>query len=211
MEPILASLGVAMRSFQLSSPVTISALLEIEKTQEVIMSDEKTANSEQNKEQQTQSDKQFALQKIYVKDISFETPNSPGVFTEKWEPSVNIELNSNGKTLAQDVHEVVLGITITAKVGEKVAYLCEVHQAGIFTVKGFDEQEIGSMLGSYCPNVLFPYAREAISDLVTKGGFPQLLLAPVNFDAIYMDHVKKQQAQAADSPSAEQSDPAKVH
>lgn len=183
------------------------------------MSDEKTANTEQssdqnsdqNTEQQAQNDKQFALQKIYVKDISFETPNSPAVFTEKWEPSVNIELNSNGKPLSQDVHEVVLGITITAKVGEKVAYLCEVHQAGIFTVKGFGEQELGPMLGSYCPNVLFPYAREAISDLVTKGGFPQLLLAPVNFDAIYMDHVKKQQAQAAENPPAQQTDPAKVH
>ncbi len=178
------------------------------------MSDEKTANTEnsdQNTEQQAQSEKQFALQKIYVKDISFETPNSPAVFTEKWEPSVNIELNSNGKPLAQDVHEVVLGITITAKVGENVAYLCEVHQAGVFTVKGFSEQELGPMLGSYCPNVLFPYAREAISDLVTKGGFPQLLLAPVNFDAIYMDHVKQRQAQAAENPSAEQSDPAKVH
>jgi preprotein translocase subunit SecB len=189
--------------------------LETENTQEVIMADEKTANTEQNteqnEEQTAQNDKQFALQKIYVKDISFETPNSPSVFTEKWEPSVNIELNSNGKPLSQDVHEVVLGITITAKVGEKVAYLCEVHQAGIFTAKGFSEQELGPMLGSYCPNVLFPYAREAISDLVTKGGFPQLLLAPVNFDAIYMDHVKKQQAQAAENPSAEQSDPAKVH
>ena len=180
------------------------------------MSDEKTANSEQsnseqNDEQAAQNDKQFALQKIYVKDISFETPNSPGVFTEKWEPSVNIELNTNGKHLSQDVHEVVLGVTITAKVGEKVAYLCEVHQAGIFTLKGFDEKELGPMLGSYCPNVLFPYAREAISDLVTKGGFPQLLLAPVNFDAIYMDHVKKQQAQGAENQQDEPTEQAKVH
>lgn len=163
-------------------------------------------NSE-NPEQQAQSDKQFALQKIYVKDISFETPNSPEMFTEKWEPGVNIELNTNGKPLQPDVHEVVLGITITVKVGEKVAYLCEVHQAGIFTLKGFSEQELGPMLGSYCPHVLFPYAREAISDLVNKGGFPQMLLAPVNFDAIYMDHLKKQQQQqqqATETPSAEQ-------
>jgi len=172
-----------------------------------------TEDTKSTPEQQAQTDKQFALQKIYVKDLSFETPNSPGIFTEKWEPNVNIELNTNGKSLSADVHEVVLGITITAKVGEKVAYLCEVHQAGVFTVKGFNEQELGPMLGSYCPNVLFPYAREVISDLVTKGGFPQMLLAPVNFDAIYMDHMKKQQQQPqqqqpADKTGAPQS---KVH
>jgi preprotein translocase subunit SecB len=178
------------------------------------MADDTNANKTDAKpEQPAQADKQFALQKIYVKDISFETPNSPGVFTEKWEPNVNIELNTNGKTLSPGVHEVVLGITITAKVGEKVAYLCEVHQAGVFTLQGFAEQELGPMLGSYCPNVLFPYAREVISDLVTKGGFPQLLLAPVNFDAIYMDHVKRQQQaqqqqQATEAPKSEQ---AKVH
>jgi preprotein translocase subunit SecB len=178
------------------------------------MADDKSANPEQdqvkNPEQEAQTEKQFALQKIYVKDVSFETPNSPAVFTEKWEPSVNIELNTNGKPLGSDVHEVVLGITITAKVGEKTAYLCEVHQAGVFTLKGFGEQELGPMLGSYCPNVLFPFAREAISDLVTKGGFPQLLLAPVNFDAIYMDHVKKQQQQQQ-APEKPDSETAKVH
>ena len=166
------------------------------------------SNNNPNQEQQSQNDRQFALQKIYVKDLSFETPNSPAIFTENWEPNVNIELNTNGKLLSADVHEVVLGITITAKVGEKVAYLCEVHQAGVFTVKGFGEQELGPMLGSYCPNVLFPYAREVISDLVSKGGFPQMLLAPVNFDAIYMDHLKKQQSQEGEKPQAE---PAKVH
>ncbi len=169
------------------------------------MAEDNTANQEQ----QPQSGKQFALQKIYLKDVSFETPNSPAIFTEKWEPSVNIELNTNGRPLAPDIHEVVLGITITAKVGEKVAYLCEVHQAGVFTVKGFGEQELGPMLGSYCPNVLFPYVREAISDLVNKGGFPQMLLAPVNFEAIYMEHVKKQQQPQAAEKTAP--GPAKVH
>lgn len=171
------------------------------------MSDETKTNDNQGQQPQSQNDKQFALQKIYVKDLSFETPNSPAIFTEKWEPSVNIELNTNGKALAADVHEVILGITVTAKVGEKVAYLCEVHQAGIFTIKGFEEQELGPMLGSYCPNVLFPYARELISDLVIRGGFPQMLLAPVNFDAIYMDHVKNQQ----DAEKQEPAEEAKVH
>ena len=142
---------------------------------------------------------QFVLQKVYLKDMSFETPNSPEVFTEKWEPTVNIELKTNGKALAPDVHEVVLGITVTAKVSEKVAYLAEVHQAGVFALSGFSDQELGPLLGSYCPNLLFPFAREAISDLVLKGGFPQMLLQPVNFDAIYQDHIKEQE-----NPNAKQ-------
>jgi preprotein translocase subunit SecB len=158
------------------------------------------SENQPNQNQQAKQEggeKQFALQKIYVKDVSFETPNSPDVFKLKWEPKVNIELNTNGKMIGPDVHEVVLGITLTAKIDEKVAYLCEVHQAGVFTVKGFSEQEMGPMLGSYCPNVLFPFAREVIADLVAKGGFPQMLLAPVNFDAIYMEHLQRQKEEQA--------------
>ncbi len=147
---------------------------------------------------------QFGMQKIYVKDASFETPNSPSIFTEKWEPNVNIELNTSGKKLADSVHEVVLGITVTAKLGDKVAYLVEVQQAGIFNITGFASAEMGGVLGSYCPNILFPFVREVISDLVTKGGFPQLLLAPVNFDAVYNDHLQRQQKidSAADNSEA---------
>lgn len=141
-------------------------------------------------------EQQFALQKVYLKDISFETPSSPSIFTEKWEPEVNIELQTSGATLNDGVREVVLTVTVTAKLGDKVAYLVEVHQAGVFTVLGFGEDELRHMLGSYCPNILFPYAREAISDLVAKGGFPQLLLAPVNFDALFAQHV--QQAERGD-------------
>jgi len=134
---------------------------------------------------------QFAMQKIYVKDVSFETPNSPDVFTQEWKPDVNVQLDTSGKQIAPDVHEVVLGITVTVKMEDKVAYLIEIHQAGIFTIKGFSDNDRSAMLGSYCPNVLFPFAREVISDLVTKGGFPQLLLAPVNFDAIYQEHLQR--------------------
>jgi preprotein translocase subunit SecB len=140
-----------------------------------------------------EDEQQFQLQKIYLKDISFETPNSPEVFTENWEPDVNVELLTAAKPLTDGVHEVVLTVTVTAKVGDKTAYLSEVHQAGIFTLAGFKENERTHMLGSYCPNILFPYAREAISDLIGKGGFPQLLLAPVNFDALYAQHVQQQQ------------------
>ncbi|WP_455366065.1 protein-export chaperone SecB [Kaarinaea lacus] len=154
---------------------------------------ESDQNAANNPEQQ-----QFAMQKIYVKDVSFETPNTPEVFTQEWKPDVNVQLDTSGKQIAPDVHEVVLGITVTVKMNEKVAYLVEIHQAGIFTVKGFTDNDRGAMLGSYCPNVLFPFAREVISDLVTKGGFPQLLLAPVNFDAIYQQHLQRMQTETAE-------------
>ncbi len=138
-------------------------------------------------------EKQFAIQKIYTKDISFETPNSPKIFTQKWEPALDINLGTHVEPLENSMFEVALNITVTVKIGETTAYLVEVAQAGIFTLDGFSEQEMGPMLGSFCPNILFPYAREAISDLVNKGGFPQLILAPVNFDALYMQHLQQTQ------------------
>ncbi len=123
------------------------------------------------------------------------------MFTKEWKPDVNVELDTKGKEIAPDVHEVVLGVTVTVKMEDKVAYLAEVQQAGIFTIKGFSEAERGAMLGSYCPSVLFPFAREVVSDLVTKGGFPQLLLAPVNFDAIYQEHLQRLRNQGESSES----------
>jgi preprotein translocase subunit SecB len=161
------------------------------------------SESQASANESAENQQQFALQKIYVKDLSFETPNSPAVFTQEWKPDVNVELDTKGKEIATDVHEVVLGITVTVKMDYNVAYLVEIHQAGIFTIKGFADNERGAMLGSYCPNVLFPFAREVISDLVTKGGFPQLLLAPVNFDAIYHEHLQRAQAQSEQKPGAE--------
>ena len=146
-------------------------------------------------EDNNQPSKQFAIQRIYLKDVSVETPNSPQVFTEKWEPKVEFNLASNTAKLQDDLFEVALTTTVTVKLGEKTAYLIEVCQAGIFAVKGFEENEMGPMLGSYCPNLLFPYAREAVSDLVTKAGFPPMLLAPVNFDALYAQHVQQMQQQ----------------
>ncbi|MDH5784362.1 MAG: protein-export chaperone SecB [Chromatiales bacterium] len=146
-----------------------------------------------------QNGPQFALQRIYTKDISFETPNSPAIFTEKWEPGVNVDINSANAQLQEGVYEVVLTVTVTTKVGEKTAYLAEVQQAGIFLLSGLGEQEMGGMLNAYCPNMLFPFAREVIADLVSKGSFPQLLLAPINFDALYAQHMQQQQAAAAES------------
>ncbi len=144
-------------------------------------------------------EKHFSIQKIYTKDISFETPNSPQIFTEKWEPKVDFNLGTNVQTLENEMYEVSLTVTVTVKCGESTAYLVEVCQAGIYALKGFSEEEMGPMVGSFCPNILFPYAREAISDLVAKGGFPQLLLAPVNFDALYAQHLQQAKQQAPGS------------
>lgn len=148
-----------------------------------------------------QSSPQFALQRIYTKDISFETPNSPEIFTAKWEPSINVEINSANRPLQEGLFEVMLSVTVTTKVGDKTAYLAEVQQAGIFALRGFNAQDMGGMLNSYCPNMLFPFAREVIADLVNKGSFPQMLLAPINFDALYAQHL---QQQAAKEESKEQ-------
>ena len=164
-------------------------------------------DNEKNTASESKVEQQFALQKIYTKDISFETPNSPDSFTQEWKPDVNVELNTSGKRITDELHEVVLAITVTAKLGDDTAFLVEVKQAGIFGIVGYSQQEMEAMLGSYCPNVLFPYAREAISDLITRGGFPQLLLAPVNFDAIYQEHLNKQAA----AKTADADKEAKIH
>lgn len=146
-------------------------------------------------------DRQFGIQRVYVKDMSFEAPHSPEIFTAEWRPDIDLNLSTETVRLSPDVYNVVLVVTVTVKVGEKTAFLAEVHQGGIFNIAGFGEQERGHMVGSYCPNVLFPYAREAVSDLVVRGGFPQLLLAPVNFDALYAQHLRKQAAAQEQPPS----------
>ena len=153
-------------------------------------------------EENNAPERQFALQKIYVKDVSFETPHSPEAFTLKWEPKVEFNLASNAQQLQEGLFEVGLTVTLTVKVEDKTAYLIEVTQAGIFSLIGFQEQEYGHLLGSYCPTVLFPYAREAVSDLVIRGGFPPMLLAPVNFDALYMQHLQQMQQQQAEAPTS---------
>ncbi len=145
-------------------------------------------------------EKQFSIQKIYTKDLSFETPVSPNIFRDKWEPSVDFNLGTNSQSLDEKTYEVSLTVTVTVKCGEKTAYLIEVCQSGIFSLAAFSDKEMGTMLGSFCPNILFPYAREVVSDLVAKGGFPQLLLAPVNFDAIYAQHLQQQQAEQNQTP-----------
>lgn len=136
----------------------------------------------------------FTIQRIYMQDMSYEAPSAPKIFRDDWKPEVNVDLQTKTEKLEENVYNVILHLTVTVKMGEKTAFLCEVHQAGIFTVKGFPEEQLNHALGSMCPNILYPYAREAISDLVTRGGFPQLLLAPVNFDALYLQHLEQQKS-----------------
>jgi len=136
---------------------------------------------------------QFEIQRIYVKDLSFESPNTPQTFVEDWKPEVQLNLETKSHKVQDNVHEVVLSITATVTSNKKSAFLIEIQQSGIFMINGFPADQLHQMLGSFCPNILFPYAREVISDVVVRGGFPQLILAPVNFDALYMQHLEEKE------------------
>jgi preprotein translocase subunit SecB len=150
----------------------------------------------------TGSGAKFALQRIYVKDASFESPMAPECFRGQWQPKVNLELNTRHQVLDKNLYEVVLAITVTARnEQDEVVYLTEIQQAGIFLIEGLDGEPFNKTLGSFCPSVLFPYARESIDTLVIKGSFPALMLAPVNFDAIY-DHAQAQQKEKEQASSA---------
>lgn len=146
---------------------------------------------------------QFAVQRIYTKDISFETPNSPEIFTKEWNPDIKLDLDNKSTKLEEGVYEAVLQLTVTATVGEQTAFLCEVQQAGIFTISNMAEGQLAQVLGAVCPNTLFPYAREAVSNLVNRGTFPALNLAPVNFDALFAQYVHKAQVEAEAKAQAE--------
>ncbi len=154
------------------------------------------------------ADKRISITKIYQKDFSFESPQSPGVFNSgEWKPQTNLNLRSSHNAVEGDLHEVVLTITIEAKEGEKSLFLVELAQAGLFQIAGYAEEEFGAIVGSFCPNILFPYAREAISGAVQKGGFPEFMLQPINFDALYVQSRQQAEAQAqaaqAEGESAE--------
>ena len=161
------------------------------------MADEQAAAQEQAPQQQ------FTLQRIYTKDVSFESPSTPQVFRQAWQPNVSVDLNTKSSRIDEEGnHEVVLTLTITAKVGEDTAFLVEVQQAGIFFVVGIEGEPLRQVLATVGPNILFPYASENIDSLVTKGGFPALMLAPVNFDALYRQALAQQAAQGGEAPAA---------
>ncbi|HSW12499.1 MAG TPA: protein-export chaperone SecB [Solimonas sp.] len=147
--------------------------------------------------------RQVLLQKIYLKDASLEVPQAPEVFTRQWQPQLDVQVNTEVKNLPQDHYQVMLSVTVTAKLGDDVAFLAEVHQAGIFLVRGFDSAaEKHAVLGAYCPGQVFPFARDAIADLVQRGGFPQLLLQPINFEGLYVEHQQKNRQQPAEAHGA---------
>ena len=134
---------------------------------------------------------QFQIQKMYVKDVSFELPNAPHVFQEAGQADVKMSLAQRVESLGDNLHEVILTVTVTATIGEKTAYLAEVAQAGIFLVSGFNEQQTHAVMNTVCPNTLFPYVRHSISTLVADGGFPPLVLQPVNFEQLYAQRMQE--------------------
>lgn len=138
----------------------------------------------------------FTVEKVYVKDVSFEAPGTPQVFNEAGQPQLQMNLNQRVQRLNENAFEVVLGVTLTCTVSDKTAYLAEVQQAGVFGLAGFDDQTLDAMLGTHCPNVLYPYARQAISDLISAGGFPPFLLQPINFEALYAEGLRQRAEQA---------------
>ena len=151
-------------------------------------------------EEKAAAEKRLSIIKIYVKDFSFESPQSPGIFrSEEWSPQTNLNLRSTHAPVDEQFHEVLLTITIEAKAKgeEKTLFLIELQQAGLFDISGYDEQEFGALVGSFCPNILFPYARETLASMIQKGGFPEFVLQPLNFDALYMQSLQQKQAQSA--------------
>lgn len=151
-------------------------------------------------EKAADNEKRISVAKIYVKDFSFESPMTPGVFkAEKWAPQTNLNLRSGHTEIDAGVHEVVLTITVDAKEDDKTVFLVELQQAGLFELTGYEDNERSAITGSYCPSILFPYAREAIASIIQKGGFPEFVLQPINFDALYM----QSQKQAAEAVAAE--------
>ena len=147
--------------------------------------------------EQKAAEKQLAIQKIYIKDFSFESPHTPQVFAKTdWSPKTDLNLRSTHSAGADSNHEVVLTISIEAKEGDQTMFLVELHQAGIFHISGYTDDEFKALVGSFCPNILFPYAREAIASIISKGGFPEFVLQPINFDALYAQGLAQAQAQA---------------
>jgi len=157
------------------------------------------AEENQAAQQSNNAEKQpaFGIEKIYVKDLSLEIPNAPQVFTQRETPQLSVELSNATSQLDEGVFETVITVTVTSKIGEKTAFLVEVAQAGIFQIRNIPQENLDMILGVTCPNILFPYARETVSDLVTRAGFPPVLLNPINFEALYAQQRQKAEAEGA--------------
>ncbi len=144
------------------------------------------------------AEKRLSITKIYLKDSSFESPQSPAIFQQgDWKPQTNLNLRSSHNQLEGDVHEIILTVTIEAKEEDKTCFLVELQQAGLFHIAGYEGEELQAIIGSFCPNILFPYARESIASMIQKGGFPEFVLQPINFDALYLQAKQQQMSDAA--------------
>lgn len=162
--------------------------------------------AEENKVENSEAAQQspeFAIQRIYTKDVSFETPNSPAVFQLEWKPEIQLDLDTRSTKLADNTYEVVLSVTVTATVEDKTAFLAEVQQAGIFTIGNLPEAQLAHTIGAFCPTTLFPYARETVASLVNRGSFPQFNLTPVNFEGLYASYVQQRATQDSAPQSSE--------
>ncbi len=137
------------------------------------------------------SQPEFQIQRIYIKDISFESPNVPMLFQADWEPDIQLDIDTKSAVLDEQTYEVVLTLTVNCKNQQKSGFLCEVQQAGIFSIVNLNKPQLAHCLGAFCPSILFPYARETVASLVNKGSFPPLNLAPVNFDALFAAHIER--------------------
>lgn len=149
----------------------------------------------------------FGVQRVYVKDVSFEAPDTPNVFRQQYNPQVNFSINNSSSKVEEGVYEVVLRLTADVKQDEKTVFLVEVQQAGIFEILGIEGDQLQQVLTINCPNVLFPYGREAIDALVTRGSFPALLLAPINFESIYLQAKQQQAEQQGQAPAVDAPQP----
>ena len=149
------------------------------------------------------ADRQVGIQKIYVKDFSFESPQSPDIFAggKDWKPHSNLNLRSTHSQIKdkEDLFEVVLTITVETKQDDDSLFLVEIQQAGVFQIKGYEKEEFGHIVGSYCPSILFPYAREAVANVVARGGFPEFILQPINYDALYAQTLQQQKDAAGEA------------
>lgn len=148
-------------------------------------------------EEQQQAQMGFNIEKLYVKDLSVEVPNAPAIFLDREQPQIEVQLNTQANNIGQDMFEVSITSTITAKIKDKTAFLVEITQSGIFRILGVPQEQLPMVLGIGCPNIVFPYLRESISDVVIRAGFPPMLLNPVNFEALFM-----QQQQAGQQPGS---------
>jgi len=152
-------------------------------------------------ENEQQSERQFVVHRIYTKDLSYEAPNAPDIFRQEWQPKHELNLNTKANRLDGETFEITLSVTATTKIADKTASIVEVHLAGLFGLRGFPEAELAHLLGAYCPNLLFPYVQEIVSNLITKGSFPQLVLQPVDFEALFAQHQQQMAGRTEGDPS----------